>query len=33
MRVDLGEYGVFGEGSQILTNQNRENCAFLILIG
>ena len=27
------EYGIFGEGSQISTNQNRENSAFSLLIG
>ena len=27
------EYGIFGEGSQISTDQNRENSAFLLLIG
>ena len=27
------EYGIFREGSQISTNQKRENSAFLLLIG
>ena len=27
------EHGIFGEGSQISTNQKRENSAFLLLIG
>ena len=27
------EYGIFGEGSQILTNQKPENSAVSILIG
>ena len=27
------EYGIFGEGSRISTNQKRENSALLILIG
>ena len=27
------EHGIIGEGSQILTNQKRENSAFSILIG
>lgn len=27
------EYEIIGEGSQILTNQERENSAFSILIG
>ena len=27
------EYGIFGEESDILTNQKRENSAVLILIG
>ena len=27
------EFGIIGEGSQILTNQKRENSAFSILIG
>ena len=26
------EYGIFGEGSHILTNQKRDNCAFSLLI-
>ena len=29
----LIEYGIIGEGSQILTNQKRENSAFSRLIG
>ena len=31
--VDVIEWGIFGEGSHILTNQERENCAFSLLIG
>ena len=27
------EYDIFGEGSQIFTNQKRENTVFLLLIG
>ena len=27
------EYGIFGEGSQISTNQKQENSAFSFLIG
>ena len=27
------EYEIFGEGSQISTNQKRENSAFSLLIG
>ena len=27
------EYGIFGEGSHISTNQKRENGAFSLLIG
>ena len=30
---DLREWGIFGEGSHILTSQERENDAFSLLIG
>ena len=30
---DSIEYGVFGEGSQIATNQNQESTVFSLLIG
>ena len=31
--IVCSEYGIFGEGSQISTNQNRENSASSLLIG
>ena len=30
---DAIEYGIFGEGSQISTNQKRESTVFSLLIG
>ena len=31
--ISLLEFGIFGEGSQILTNHKRENSSFSFLVG